>query len=149
MMTRNLWIGSLSLLLLGFWCLAQQNEGRKVEIKKVPITYVDPTSGKQMYANYCASCHGMDAKGNGPAAPALKDTVPDLTTLAKRNNGKYPGEHVSQVIKGDANTPAHGSKDMPVWGPVFGSLNPYADSSIEVQRRIVSLNDYIDSMQEK
>lgn len=146
-MTRNLWIGSLSFLLLGFWCLAQQNEGTKVEIKKVPITYVHPTSGKQMYANYCASCHGMDGKGNGPAAPALKDTLPDLTTLAKRENGKYPALHVSQVIKGDTNAPAHGSKDMPVWGPVFRSLNP--DSSTDVQRRIVSLNDYIEAMQEK
>jgi mono/diheme cytochrome c family protein len=149
MITRNLWIGSLALLLLGFWCIAQQNEGKKVEIKKVPITYVDPTSGKQMYANYCAACHGMDAKGNGPAAPALKYTLPDLTTLAKQNNGKYPGEHISQVIKGDANAPAHGSKEMPVWGPAFASLQPYGDSSIDVQRRIVSLNDYIESMQEK
>ena len=147
MMTRNPWIGSLAFLLLGFWCFAQQNEGKKVEIRKVPITYVDPTSGEQMYANYCASCHGMDGKGNGPAAPALKGTLPDLTTLAKRDNGKYPRLHVSHVIKGDANDPAHGTNDMPVWGPVFRSLKP--DSSTDVQRRIVSLNDYIESMQEK
>jgi mono/diheme cytochrome c family protein len=100
-----------------------------------------------MYMNYCASCHGKDAKGHGPAAPALKAAVPDVTTMAKRNGGKFPNAHVQQVIKGDTALVAHGSKEMPVWGPVFRSLSQ-GDQSL-VQLRITNLANYIESLQTK
>lgn len=72
-------------------------------------------AGKTMFNEYCASCHGMDAKGDGPAAPALKRAPPDLTILARQNGGKFPALHVSEVIRGGKATPAHGSKEMPAW----------------------------------
>jgi cytochrome c553 len=140
---------ALSLLFLAFLCVAQQRGVQTVEIKKVPITHVDPTSGEQMYLSYCAACHGRDGKGYGPATPALKAAPPDLTTLAKRNNGQYPTLKVMQTIRGDVASPAHGDKDMPVWGPAFRSLHFDGDPSIDVQRRISSLNGYIESLQQK
>ena len=84
-------------------------------VKHVPITHTSPTSGKEMFENYCAVCHGKDAKGAGPAAPAMKIAPTDLTVLAKKEGGKYPAAHVAAVIRGQADLASHGSKDMPVW----------------------------------
>ncbi len=84
------------------------------EIKHVPATYTSPSSGKEMYNAYCASCHGADGKGDGPAAPALKAPPTNLTALAAKTGGTFPAAHVAAVIQGGAMTPAHGSKEMPV-----------------------------------
>ena len=97
------------------------SEGPPAQIKKTPAPYTSPSSGKDMYVAYCASCHGKDGKGDGPAAAALKSVPTDLTQLAAKNGGKFPENHVSQTIKGDSGMPSHGSKDMPVWGPIFGA----------------------------
>jgi mono/diheme cytochrome c family protein len=136
-------VGAL-LLVFGCLCTAQ-----KVEIKTVPIKHVDPSSGEKMYVTYCAVCHGTDGKGVGPATPALKTPPSDLTTLAKRNGGKYPALQVVQTIKGDVALPAHGDKNMPVWGRAFRSLHAGADPSVEpdVQMRITNLTNYIESLQ--
>jgi mono/diheme cytochrome c family protein len=116
-------------------------------VKKVPAPQTSPASGKEMYVNYCASCHGSTGKGDGPAAVALKASPTDLTTLSRRNQGKFPSAHVAQAIKGDAALPAHGSKDMPVWGPVFNSMSK-GDQAM-VQLRISNLTKYIEAMQAK
>jgi mono/diheme cytochrome c family protein len=120
---------------------------QKPEVKKVPAPQTSPASGKEMYVNYCASCHGVGGTGNGPAAVALKVPPTDLTTLSRRNQGKFPAAHVAQAIKGDASMPAHGSKDMPVWGPVFSSMSK-GDQAL-VQLRISNLTKYIEAMQAK
>ena len=119
----------------------------KPEIKHVPAIYTDASSGRQMYDAYCASCHGQGGKGNGPAAPALKTQPTDLTQLAAKNGGDYPWAHVTQAIKGDLMTPSHGSKEMPVWGPVFLYLGNQ-NASLE-QLRIRNLTKYIGGMQQK
>ena len=119
----------------------------KPEIKHVPATYTDPTSGKGMYMAYCASCHGADGKGDGPAAPALKIPVTNLTLLSTKNGGTFPGAHVAAVLQGDGMTPAHGSKDMPVWGPIFHSMGGH--SQAQVQLRIRNLTNYLESIQAK
>ena len=116
-------------------------------IKHVPITKTSPTSGKEMYENYCAVCHGKDAKGGGPAAPALKTAPPDLTGLAKKSGGTYPSAHVAAVIRGQADLVSHGSKDMPVWGPLFSSISQ--GHQTEVQQRVSNLVAYIGSLQAK
>lgn len=79
--------------------------------------------GKEWFRDYCASCHGEDAKGHGPAAPALKDPPADLTTLAKRNNGKFPPDYVKKVLAHGVAAPAHGTSAMPIWGPTFAGVN--------------------------
>jgi mono/diheme cytochrome c family protein len=117
------------------------------QIRKVPAPPTNPASGKGMYTAYCASCHGVNGKGSGPAASALKTPPTDLTTLAKNNGGKFPTDHVYEVINGRATTPAHGSPEMPVWGPVFRQLSSGHQS--EVQQRITNLTDYIRSLQQK
>jgi len=116
-------------------------------VKKTAVTPTSPASGQEMYVAYCAACHGKEAKGNGPAAQALKQAPADLTALAKKNNGKFPELKIYDAIKGDSNTPAHGSKDMPVWGTVFQSLS-HGDSG-QVQLRISNLTKYIESLQVK
>ena len=122
-------------------------QATKPEIKHVPAAYIDPSSGKAMYQQYCASCHGMDGMGNGPAAAALKMPATNLTTLAAKNGGTFPAAHIAAEIQGDAMTPAHGSKDMPVWGPIFRSLGGH--SQAQVQLRIRNLVNYLESIQLK
>lgn len=117
----------------------------KVQAKKVPAPYTRASSGKDMYLAYCASCHGKDGKGNGPAAAALKSVPTDLTQLAAGNGGRFPENHVSQTIKGDFATPSHGSKDMPVWGSLFASMGTTSDGSMQL--RIRNLTKYIASLQ--
>lgn len=115
-------------------------------IKKVPARYTSPASGKEMYMNQCAACHGADAKGTGPAATALKTAPTDLTQLAKKNNGKFPANHVYSSIVGDLNVPAHGSAEMPMWGNVYRTMSRGHES--EVQQRISNLTHYIESLQQ-
>ena len=117
------------------------------KVRHVPITSTSPASGKEMYENYCAVCHGTDGKGNGPAAPALKAAPPDLTELAKKSGGKFPSAHVSAVIRGQADLASHGSKDMPVWGPLFSNISGGHEG--QVQQRVANLVSYIDSIQQK
>lgn len=100
-----------------------------------------------MYMAYCASCHGPDGRGNGPAAAALKTQPTDLTLLTVKNGGKFPELHVAEVIKGDKLTPAHGNKAMPVWGPVFLSMSPH--DTAQEQMRLSNLTKYIESIQAK
>jgi mono/diheme cytochrome c family protein len=104
-------------------------------------------SGKQTYVEYCSSCHGANARGDGPVASALKTAPADLTTLAKRNGGKFPYERVSDVLRFGTGILSHGSSDMPIWGPVFGSLANYDE--LAVKKRIKDLSDYLASLQQK
>ena len=107
----------------------------------------DPRRGRQVYAVYCASCHGKSAKGDGPAATSLKSLPADLTTLAKRNGGKYPLEKVTSILRGQTNLVPHGDQEMPVWGPVFWRMSGGHEEV--VQQRIANLNKYIESLQAK
>ena len=151
MFARKLYWIAAALVVVAVFAMAQQaqppvEKSEKV-IKHVPVKATNAASGQEMYNNYCAVCHGTDAKGNGPAASALKATPTDLTALAQKGGGKYPALHVTSVIRGEAELPAHGSKEMPVWGPLFFRLSQGHES--EVQQRIANLNQYIESMQKK
>lgn len=116
-------------------------------VKHVPIANVPSTSGKEMFNSYCAVCHGIDAKGGGPAAAALKTAPADLTVLARKNDGKFPAAHVASAIRGDSVMASHGSKDMPMWGPLFSGISQGHESL--VQQRIANLVDYIQTLQAK
>ena len=116
-------------------------------IKHVPVKPTSPVSGKEMYTAYCAVCHGTDGKGGGPAASALKVPPTDLTVLSKNNGGKYPALKVTSSIRGESATPAHGSKEMPVWGTLFWSMSQGHEG--EVQERVTNLTHYIETLQVK
>ena len=126
------------------WAASAQNQP-KPQIKHVPMKPTSAASGEEMYKNYCASCHGAEAKGNGPAASALSTPPSDLTMLAKKNGGKYPALKVSSVLRGEEALPAHGSKEMPIWGDLFWTMSGGHES--EVQQRVTNLNKYVESLQ--
>ena len=116
------------------------------EIKKVPVTPTRADSGVEMFKQYCASCHGVDAKGHGPAAEALKMEPADLTLLKQKNGGKFPSNKVGRVISGADEITAHGSREMPLWGPIFQSLD--ANNQPVTKLRIVNVTKYIESIQQ-
>ena len=110
---------------------------------QLPANYVP--SGGQIFKQYCAACHGVDAKGHGPVRRALKISAPDLTTLAKRHGGKFPDEYVKGILGFAPGVPSHGSAAMPMWGPLF----EYYYNQSSAQQRIQNLCDYLASLQEK
>ena len=114
-------------------------------IRSVPVKQTSPASGEQMYTSYCAPCHGVDGRGNGPAASALKNQPMDLTGLAKANHGKFPDTHIVSVLKFGSETPAHGSAQMPVWGPILGRMNQ--SNFQEKELRVSNLSRYLKTIQ--
>jgi mono/diheme cytochrome c family protein len=135
----------IAMLLVAFVTSRAQESKKTVKHEAAAMT--SPASGKEMFVSYCASCHGKDAKGDGPAAHALKQLPADLTTLAKRNGGKYPTDKVNSILRGQTKLMAHGDQEMPVWGPVFWRLSGGREE--QVQMRIANLNRYLESLQEK
>ncbi len=134
-----------------FTCMAvaqdQTQDQTKTTIQHVTVKPTSPASGKEMYTSYCAVCHGTDGKGGGPAASALKTPPADLTLLSKNNGGKFPSLKVASTIRGTSDLPAHGSKEMPVWGPLFRSISGGHEG--EVQQRAANLTQYIETLQAK
>ena len=122
---------------------------QETKIKKVPIKHTAADSGDEMYKEYCAVCHGRTGKGDGPAVAALKTPPPDLTMLAKNNGGKFPADHVTAVLHMGVAEAAHGTEDMPIWGPLLGSIGREGVASAVVKLRIFNLNQYIESIQTK
>jgi hypothetical protein len=141
-------------LLCALWflsaTLAMAQEAKKT-IKKVPITRTSAASGEEMYNSYCAACHGTSGKGDGPAASEFKIPPTNLTIICPKSQcGKFPDGYIAQVIEtGPQNAKAHGSKDMPVWGPLFSALSGAKTKQAEVKLRINNLSKYIESIQVK
>ncbi|GLH73639.1 hypothetical protein GETHLI_21410 [Geothrix limicola] len=131
-------------LLAGVFALSASAQA---EIKKVPARYTSPASGAEMYASYCASCHGPKGQGDGPVAAHLKTPVPDLTQLSKQNKGVFPKERVGQVIRGEAGVQTHGLREMPVWGPFFRTMNNSQEPVVRI--RVANLTQYLESLQAK
>jgi mono/diheme cytochrome c family protein len=129
--------------LFGFTAAASYAQ---TQVKKEPIQMTSAASGSEMFNSYCAACHGKDAKGDGPAASSLKVPPADLTQMAVKNNGKFPADHVANELRTGV-AGAHGSNDMPVWGPLFSSVSGRDDAV--VQMRISNLIRYIESLQSK
>ena len=105
-------------------------------------------SGRASYMAYCASCHGTDARGNGPVAEVLTSQPADLTQLRERYGGVYPIDSVYAYIDGRADIQAHGTREMPVWGNVWAEQEGHAVAPEQVDRRIRELVEYIRTLQE-
>jgi mono/diheme cytochrome c family protein len=113
----------------------------------IPVNRTDATSGKQMYTGYCAPCHGVDGRGNGTYSPVLKLHPTDLTILSKANHGKFPDAHIASILQNGIETPAHGSPEMPVWGPILGKMS---QGSVQDRLlRISNLSRYLETLQVK
>ena len=118
-------------------------QDKNVVVQKVSVKPTSFDSGKEMFAHYCASCHGPGGKGDGPAASAFKKAPRDLTKLAHDNGGTFPSAHVSSILS-IQECCVHGSKVMPVWGPILSSIS---GSQAEVQLRISNLVKYVETLQ--
>jgi mono/diheme cytochrome c family protein len=113
----------------------------------LPVNRTSPTNGKLMFTNYCAPCHGMDGRGNGPVAAALKVPPTNLTVLSRNNHGKFPDTHITSVLENGSDLPAHGTAEMPVWGPILGGMNQ--TNPQEKLLRISNLTRFLETVQSK
>ena len=140
--------------LVGFGCVtvygaaagAQTKTATQKSVKSEAVKPISDVSGAATFKEYCTSCHGLEAKGNGPAAAALKTAPADLTAITKRAGGKFPYTKVKAQIAGDDVIAAHGSRDMPTWGPLFKAVDT---SSSVAELRLTNLVKYIEEIQAK
>jgi len=133
-------------LLIGLGLGLSSSYAQEKSVKQVPAKPTTATSGKVLFAQYCAVCHGPDAKGKGPAADALKTPPGDLTQLKMHNGGKFPEKAVMDTFRGSGNVKAHGSQDMPVWGPIFSGMSSSPNLG---QDRVHALLQFLEDIQAK
>lgn len=101
--------------------------------------------GDALFNAYCSVCHGMDGKGAGPMAKSLRKPPSNLTTLALRSGGTFPLARIERVIAGEEVLPSgHGTREMPIWGPVFSQVAWDEDLG---RVRIRNLALYLEKMQ--
>ena len=112
------------------------------------VRLIESIQGPALYTAYCAVCHGPAGKGDGPLAQSLKTAPIDLTRIAARNGGTYPLKNVARIITGEQEiTGGHGTREMPVWGPILGKLNRTNVQDKDI--RISNLSRYLESIQSK
>lgn len=134
------------LLVVVLGAVAGRDEHAKSQKQPEVERLIYSLQGPDLFRAHCAPCHGSDGRGNGPVAPALKDGLPDLTTIAQRNGGMYPEERVSKIIAGDEVLLGHGSRDMPIWGMIFHQVENDRDYG---NVRLHNVTDYVKSLQQK
>ena len=130
------------LALSGAKASAQTKHSTRSEIERL----IYSVKGRDLFRAHCVACHGLEGKGDGPVAPALKAKVPDLTLLAKNEGGKFPATRVRRWIAGDEVSQSHGSREMPVWGPIFHQIESDQDFG---NVRLQNLTKYLESIQQK
>ena len=119
--------------------------GQEKTVKKVAPKPTVSLDGKTLFNQYCAVCHGQDGKGTGPAADALKQNPTDLTQISRKNNGAFPEQQIMAGLRGGG-PKAHGSTDMPIWGPIFSNMS---NNLTLTQTRMHALVNYLESIQAK
>jgi mono/diheme cytochrome c family protein len=102
--------------------------------------------GPDLFRAYCAVCHGPSGKGDGPMASSLKTKPSDLTLLVKRNKGRFPAARVRSIIAGDEDIKSHGTREMPIWGPIFHQIENDQDFG---NVRLENLVKFLESIQQK
>jgi len=104
--------------------------------------------GAEIYIRRCAACHGVEARGHGPAMEAMKVPPTDLTLIAHHRGGEFPDGEIALFIDGRFDLPAHGSRDMPIWGERLGEAIPESSVAEEIVRgKIATLIEYLKSIQ--
>jgi mono/diheme cytochrome c family protein len=141
---RVLAIWALGMLsLFGTAALAQTKPAAEKQYEQLIFS----VRGPDLFRAHCAACHGPEGKGNGPAGAALKTKPADLTILAKNNGGKFPTQRVQKFISGDdPSLLSHGSREMPVWGPIFHQVEEDQDFG---NVRLQNLIKYLETIQQK
>lgn len=139
-MSKIVWSATVAAVLFAF---ASGVHAQK--IKREPINSIRDIAGAASFKAYCTQCHGVGGLGDGPVAKALKIPPADLTRIAQRRGGRFPTADVKQIILGDQEMLPHGTREMPLWGPAFRSVE---DSSI-AELRLINLVRYLEGMQQK
>ena len=106
-------------------------------------------AGRELYIQYCSSCHGESGRGNGPVGAYLKIKVPDLTSLRKNSKGVYPTDEVMSAIDGRRTVRGHGDRKMPVWGEIFrkeAESGKYAELQALLKAKLIA--EYVASLQQ-
>jgi mono/diheme cytochrome c family protein len=120
--------------------LLSPNVGEARRAQPVPSIASESLNGKDSFRAYCATCHGDGGRGNGPLAVALRSTPADLTTLAQRNGDQFPRDRVLATLSGAGRTvAAHGTTDMPIWGPLFRVFEPAARTNVRIENLVAYL----------
>lgn len=126
-------------LILGASVMGQTRPARTPDV----LTIASLT-GKDTFTAYCAPCHGRTGAGDGPVGPSLRTAPADLRVL-KATRGFFPREEIVAFVTGTGRPiVAHGTGDMPVWGVIFGSLDP---SDTRVKVRLQNVVEYVESLQ--
>ena len=108
----------------------------------------DAALGMAIYKTHCASCHGLQGRGDGPLAGQLRFAPPDLTRISARRRGKFPQDELREIIDGRKPPKGHGSSDMPIWGDAFREASE-GYSRERVEERIRQVIGYLESIQTK
>jgi len=138
-------IALAAIFLLGGSAFAQKKAPSQNEKKYERLIY--SVKGQDLYRAHCSACHGPEGKGDGPLASALKTKPADLTALSGNNGGRFPVERVRKFISGDEPTlSSHGSREMPVWGPIFHQIEDDQDLG---NVRLQNLIKYLTTIQRK
>ncbi len=138
-----IWLkGVIAVLMVGcMWGTPRATQAQEQEVA---------AAGKPVYEHYCATCHGREAKGDGPAMNLLTVKPADLTQISKRNNGTFPFWKTYRVVDGREEIKGHGSRDMPIWGAEFRSATTSSPTAqTQVRGRILELVYYLQSIQAK
>jgi mono/diheme cytochrome c family protein len=134
-----------AVLLAGLFAAASTAPDEKAKKQQHdPGQLIQSLSGADLYHAHCASCHGVEGKGDGPVAPALNTKIPDLSTISQRSGGIFPVARVRKIIVGDEAILGHGSREMPIWGPIFHQIQQDRDYG---EVRLQNITNYLKSIQ--
>ena len=104
--------------------------------------------GRESYIQYCAACHGADARGGGPVGATLKIAPTDLTGIAQRRDNQFPERDIANLIDGRSMPSVHGTREMPVWGRRFSAVVGGGEVGEEsVRGQLLILVEYLRSIQ--
>jgi mono/diheme cytochrome c family protein len=132
LMTRTL-CSIITLMMLVVTVAAQRTQ-------PVPSIAGESLNGKDSFQAYCATCHGEGGRGDGAVAVALRSKPADLTTLAQRNGDVFPRDRVTATVSGSGRTvAAHGTTEMPIWGPLFRAFEPAARTNVRIENLVAYL----------
>lgn len=135
-----------AVLLAGLFAAASTAPGEKAKSQQHdPGNLTQSLNGTDIYRAHCASCHGLQGKGDGPVAGALTTKMPDLSTISQRSGGVFPVARVRKIISGDEVVLGHGTREMPIWGPIFHQVQQDRDYG---EVRLQNITNYLKSIQQ-
>ncbi|HEY2388907.1 MAG TPA: c-type cytochrome [Candidatus Binatia bacterium] len=135
----------LSMLAVSACVMTVDRGGAQIQLPGTDLVAL----GRSEFAQACAPCHGIEARGDGPVAPALRVPPPDLTLLADGAGGAFPRDRVVAVIVGDIPLAVHGSREMPIWRDRFIGRSDGAEAvaSVYARRWLEAIVSYLVSVQ--